>query len=560
VNASETDRRQLESIRHGLGRRRGWVSAAREARTAVVPVCLAAAIFIGIVSRLAQYFADRSLWFDESLVSLNILNRSAGGLLGNLSFDQAAPAGFLLIEKAATTAFGTSEYALRLFPLICGLVSVPLLAAIARSFLRAWASVLATLLFACAASPIYYASEVKQYSGDLAAGLVLVLLAPALLRADLTRTRAASIAFAGTLAILVSHASVFVVGSIALVIALRWIVRRERPKRRVLAVLGIWLGATMLIVATSLRAAAHLESLSGSGSSIYAKAPSSAYSLSWLRVPLSSFDRLMGFSNGGWLGHTYWAFVALAIIGAASLAFRRPLQAGFLIGPFPLTLVASAVHKYPIFDRTVLFLVPAVVIFVAEGTAVVAGAMPRISLRRTTALALTVAVLLLPLVRAAGHLIKPREHEEIKVALHHIRDHWRPGDTLYVSGPTQFAMGYYLECECFAPADVTADGLAWRFSRVPMSDSVRAVLRSVPPHFVVGRPATGGYAGYTRDIDALRGQARVWLLYTHATNPSETWFLRHQVRRRLDRLGQRLDSFSATGAILYLYDLRPSGG
>jgi hypothetical protein len=520
-----------------------------------VVALLALAVLVGLVFRLTQYLADRALWLDESLLALNIVGRGFGELIGHLSFDQAAPTAFLLVEKTATVLFGSSEFALRLVPLLCGLASVPLFAILARSLLRPVASVVATLLFAAAAGPVYYASEVKQYSGDLAAALILLLLAPSLLRPRLTHRRALGVAAGGAVAILTSHPSVFVAGGVSLVVALAWIVRRERPDPWVAAAVASWLCASGVIIGLGLRGAAHLETLAGGGSGIYVHPLASGERLEWLRSLVGSFNRLLGFSSAAALRPVFWGIVILALAGLVTLAIRRPLQAGYLAGPFALMTIASIAHKYPIFDRTLLFLVPVAAILVAEGAASLPALISHRGIRRGVAAVLAAGVLLLPTIKAVQHLVHPRGREEIRTALKHLRSQWRPGDTLYVSYQTQFAMRYYLECGCFAPAEVTGDRLGWRFEEPPLDNSLGVALRTRRPFFVVGGKIGSDYAKYARDLERLK-RPRVWLLYSHVTTVPERSYLEHALRARLDRRGRLLDAFSAPGTILYLYDLR----
>ena len=80
-------------------------------------------IAIGTILRVWQYLANSSLWIDEAALAQSILNRPAGALFGRLSYGQVAFVGFLLVQKAAVSLFGASEYALRAFPLACGILS-----------------------------------------------------------------------------------------------------------------------------------------------------------------------------------------------------------------------------------------------------------------------------------------------------------------------------------------------------------------------------------------------------------------------------------------------------
>src|SRR5215207_11463259 len=77
-------------------------------------------IVLGGLLRLRQYLTGRSLWSDEAMLALNIVNRNVSGLFKPLDYDQGAPIGFLLVEKISHLLFGRNEYSLRLFPLIAG--------------------------------------------------------------------------------------------------------------------------------------------------------------------------------------------------------------------------------------------------------------------------------------------------------------------------------------------------------------------------------------------------------------------------------------------------------
>lgn len=113
----------------------GWALARAWVRRLTVSDTLVwAAIGLGLVLRLAQYLSDRALWFDEAALALNIASRSYGGLFLPLDNNQGAPVGFLLVQKGVTDVLGYSEYAMRLFPLSCGVVSLFLFPRVARGF------------------------------------------------------------------------------------------------------------------------------------------------------------------------------------------------------------------------------------------------------------------------------------------------------------------------------------------------------------------------------------------------------------------------------------------
>src|ERR1700730_13625855 len=106
------------------------------------------AITLGALLRLALYLRNRSLWYDEALLALNILHRPFAGLFGTLDYHQGAPVGFLLLEKLATKIGGGSEFALRFMPLLFGIGAWLLFSKVAGGSLSRRAVPLAVLLFA----------------------------------------------------------------------------------------------------------------------------------------------------------------------------------------------------------------------------------------------------------------------------------------------------------------------------------------------------------------------------------------------------------------------------
>jgi hypothetical protein len=133
---------------------------------------------VGILFRLARFIAGRALWYDEILLADNIVHRSIADLLfKKLDYWQAAPAGFLLLERLCVDAFGPGERSLRLVPLVAGIAAMVVFRALALRMLRRPAALLAIALFACLGPLIYYASEVKQYSSDAAFAVAILLCA-----------------------------------------------------------------------------------------------------------------------------------------------------------------------------------------------------------------------------------------------------------------------------------------------------------------------------------------------------------------------------------------------
>src|SRR5258707_1345114 len=93
------------------------------------------AITLGALLRLVLYLRNRSLWYDEALLALNILHRPFAGLFATLDYHQSAPIGFLVLEKLATKIGGGSEFVLRFTPLVFGIGALFLFSQVARECL-----------------------------------------------------------------------------------------------------------------------------------------------------------------------------------------------------------------------------------------------------------------------------------------------------------------------------------------------------------------------------------------------------------------------------------------
>jgi uncharacterized membrane protein len=121
-----------------------------------------------------------------------------------------------MLEKFLSEVFGGSEYSPRLIPLLAGIASLLIFVRIARQILPSAAVPLAVGLFAVSDRAIYYSSEVKQYSCDVFATLVLTALALSLL-AKPSRRRIVAVAAVGGGVILVSYAAILVAPPLAIV-------------------------------------------------------------------------------------------------------------------------------------------------------------------------------------------------------------------------------------------------------------------------------------------------------------------------------------------------------
>jgi hypothetical protein len=188
---------------------------------------------------------------------------------------------------------------------------------------------------------------------------------------------------------------------------------------------------------------------------------------------------------GGFLGYPLPAlFLALLVGGAVGLSRRKPVPALFLLMPLLLIFAASAAGLYPFAPgRLTAFLVPSMLVLVAEGVERLRTFPPRrLAWAGTAAAALVAAGPAWAVIRNPP----PYMPEHVRPALEHLRAEWRPGDTLYVYYGVRLAYLFY------AP-----------------------VFDLETHEHVLGECARESPRSYLRQLDTLRGRARVWVLLAH---------------------------------------------
>ncbi len=484
---------------------------------------------LGMILRLRQYAANRSLWADEASLAYNLANRSFAELTQLLDYHQAAPIGFLFIEKFFVVMLGNHDYVMRIFPLLAGLLATVLVYRIAREHFG-WAGLLALAMFSGSTWLIYYSSELKQYSSDVMAAVALVYLAGRCLREEAHGQDFFWLGAVGTILIWISHPSVFILAGIGLTLLLEALTRKGRAPLSWLAGMGLaWLASFGLEYLVSLR---HIIA--------------DGYLVDYWR---RTYMPMPPWSNLGWFLKTYhsflficlhrtdWVmsaiFLTLAGIGAVFLLFKNRSMALMVISPFVMALIASALQRYPLQYRFMLFLNPFAFFLMAAGLQGIYWLFAKINrflaLTACTALALTVLWLVAPY--TFNMAVHPGE-TDIKPALEYIATHRLEGDTLYVFHAADPVFRYYAPFYGLDRGEVVIG-----------FDTPRKKL---------------ALQGFQDDVKALWGKDRVWFLFAEIVDcpgcesDQQAFYLEY-----VNRFGVMLDSFDGTGGNVYLYDLNP---
>lgn len=486
-------------------------------------------IILGAILRLRQYVSNRSLWADEASLAFNLANRTFSGLTQPLDFEQGAPIGFLFIEKLLVVAFGNVDQVMRLFPLFSGIASVYLLYRIAQDHITG--GLLAGLLMAITWYPIYYSSELKQYSSDVMLCLLMVFLAGRCLRGNASFKDYSILGAGGAISIWVSHPSAFILAGIGLALFIATLERTRAIPIAWLAGLGIlWAASFGTEYLVSLRHLIANDYLQDYWRNAFMPFPPwkdpgwlmKTYS-SLLLMTLNTTDRLWVFS-----------LPILGLIGGLSLLYRDRNFAILVISPFLIAFIASALQKYPLKDRFMLFLVPFVLILIAEGLGTMYRTAARWhigSARAVYALA-AFAMVFLPVVNAFNLFLSPYNRSDIKPVMEYVAEHRQEDETIYVYHSSEPAFVYY------APLYGIEGGEVLIGFDTPRK---KAALQ-----------------GFFSDAKSLRGRERVWFIFSDIVDcggcegDMQSFYVDY-----LNEFGVMLDSIHAAGANAYLYDFNP---
>lgn len=491
-------------------------------------------IGFGALVRLVEYVSNRSLWGDEAMLVLNLVERSYLELLQPLDYNQAAPPGFLWIEKLAIQLFGNNEYALRLFPFLAGLVSLWAFYKLATRYTSAVAAPIAIILFSCLKYTLYYATEVKQYSSDVMVALVLCLLLIPLRHQPLSPKQILFLGGLGAIFIWISHPTVFVLAGIEIgyfVIATN--------KQRLAIVMNrfpmylSWLVSFAALYFLTIQNTLNNDTLTSSWGERY---PNSIVDILWL---FDAFGRFF-YNPLGFLDITDGIALVVFVIGFVAFYRRDRITLLAITAPFAITILATYLEKYPFRERLVLFLAPLAILIIAEGIAVfITQWQGRSQPFKTIVLALGAFVvstlLIFPLFRASQLLVHPTQVEELRPVLAYIQSHQQANDTVfvYVAGEPQFL--YYAPRFGYTPNDYV-------MGKQAMAEGGRR-----------NRELTeGGVKRFRREVLRLKGNDRVWFVFCATSDMEEQTFL-----DLIQPIGQQLDAFRQTGAFTYLYDLKP---
>lgn len=362
------------------------------------------------------------------MIALNLRDRTLAELTGPLWLNQAAPLGWLWLQRALLLEFGSGERTLRALPVLFGIATMWLAFWAGRRWMGPAGAAIFTLLCSFGLYLSFFPLEVKQYSGDAFFGLLLpafaiwalepvesggVLRWPRLLAWWLVASAGQWLAGGALFAAPACVAVIFVV-----------VLQRAGLRNALRAVMpGILLVASFSIhYWLSMRHALQSEYLQSWWWHAFPPADAGlVQTITWLA---SQIPALAG--NPG--GTSMWLAFWIAAPAGAGLALRRRLSLGLLLIALPLSaFFFAALRLVPLEERLSLWLLPALYLAIALAAA---QWRPRIAI----VVALIALIVCGDIVRTGVHRLRlrPRSNHNLddRSGLRFLMAQRQPGDVL----------------------------------------------------------------------------------------------------------------------------------
>jgi hypothetical protein len=333
-------------------------------------------LVLGIAARVLRWALCFPLWGDEAFLSASFLHRGYRDMFGPLEYAQVCPLLVLWGQLTAVKLWGFSEYGLRLLPLLCSLISLPLFWHLARRMLSGTAFLLAVGIFATSYPLLRYAAEAKQYGCDVLVSLVLLAVLIEWWRRPERFAWLWVLVAITPLAIAGSYPAVFIAGGISLALAAR--LRQLGSKRGWLlwvvyngVLVAAFLGCFLLYVRHQCNST--LQGMQGYWDDGFPPLSRPTELVRWfLGVHLGE---LLPHPIGGPKGRSL--LTGICCFTALVLLVRRrqfPLLV-LCLAPLGVNFAAALAHRYPYGQhlRMTLYLAPLVCLLAGFGLAAIVG-------------------------------------------------------------------------------------------------------------------------------------------------------------------------------------------
>lgn len=449
----------------------------------------------GLCLRLFHLFINRDLFHDEAALALNIRSKSFLELTAPLDFGQAAPIGFLWLEKLSYQLFAgiSPDFALRFPPFLMSILALLLFIKFSKQLFPPIWAVIAVAFFVFNEHIMHYSVEVKQYIFDVGIGLFLLKKGWEIM-STISQNNSSKKLFQfgilGAILLWFSQPSVFVLASCSLVFFLLSIFQKATIKTK-----NVWFSGTIWVASFAIYFFFFLQQNTDDAYLQRFHTPFfmpldfwKIESLLWYKnTLLALFKNPAGF---GFAGLAVVVFL-LGVMACFSLPFtntkRKKIRSIMLLLPFLFALFASAFGKYSTIPRLMLFTAPLLIFYVVFGLQFIEKTLKKYAPKWTN-LTFVIAILLVAqafLNTTIHQIAEPKKVEEITTCLAFIEKNKTEKEVLYVYPGAEFQFNYY------AP-NYDLSGLK--------------IQQGIHPHH---------WKKWGKEIQQLRKKERVWLLLSH---------------------------------------------
>jgi hypothetical protein len=469
--------------------------------------------------------ALRSLWLDEAMLARNIVDRSLLNLIFTpLDYNQGAPILFLFIEKMSTFILGQNDFALRIFPFICGVLIVPLTIYIAMKLFGKVAGGVAGFLVAFNSTLIFYSDEVKQYSSDAFVALVVTFFFFKWFNEKLTRSHFWKILLLGIITSILSHPSLFIFGGLVFVLWVKtYFQSRKEDQRqdfyRLTGIIFLWIlfyGILYVVTLRNLSSNDHLVNYWVDG---FMPIPPWS-NLQWFRnLPLKFTSPLLHDQNESQI-----IFLFLIPLGFI-FTFRKQKFAAFgIITVCAGLLTASALRLYPIDGRLLIFSIPLTILLISGGGQAIFTLLKN---HRILSWTITCCVCLFASYGTINNMTyfveypEIRYKEEVKPLMDILEQERAENEALYVYYFSQHAYRYYQT----------------------ISDREDYLV-------FYGENHRSEPENYIEEIEKISDFPVIWLMVSHINDKDRATILEY-----FEQIGTSIEKYSSFGATLWKFQI-----
>jgi hypothetical protein len=485
-------------------------------------------LIAGVVLSLLQFFYNRSLWLDEAMLALNIINKDNFELLKPLDYWQVAPILFLQIEKLFSILLPNTEYGLRIFPLLCYWAAICFFYKIIKIQLHSiYVIIIALSFFVLNALFIFYSGEAKQYMTDVFILLLVFYLVIKNYKNE--RNKYYVLGIVGALSVFLSNVAPIILFTAGLCLLYTHFFVSKQKIVPLLAVFATWLGFFSVYYYFFIYEHPSREIMVA----YWSKLP--------VFLPIHSVGDFCQFIDDKRTSLLGALFSQTAIPRRGVMIIQKSLLLVFLAGlmylimkkkweiiiltctPPALHLFLSAFQLYPFEIRLTIYLLPGIIIVCSSVFLFILKFLfSHSKMKRYRILILFFPVLLFfnryPYEDEA--YFKALK-EEIKECLTYINENIKKDEKVYVFGGANRAFQYYADIE---------------YSNLSFTSYAQVIY---------------GHLDKEKCMDELKKlQGKYWLVLSHIHFEEEV-----SVINQIDSLGnKKIQEFRAEGASAYLYD------